>query len=36
MQLMGDGQAVFKASENHVENDTESTMETPYWICKGM
>ena len=36
MQLTGYGQAIFEASENHVENDTEGTMETPYWIRKGM
>ena len=28
MQLAGDGQAVFEAAENHVENNTEGAMES--------
>ena len=36
MQLPRDGLAVFKASKNHIENNSEGTVKTPYWIRKGM
>ena len=36
MQLAGHRQAVFEASENHVENDTEGAMKTPDRIRKSI